>query len=224
MDVRFFLNCRIDFIRQFYGTASAPYSERKRKIEAGAEPFVPPYSEDGEPAFLEEWLEADESLQVLAYSCISLLAAALHLYFETWVKQTGVPVGESLKKSFKKIGWFAGYKTHFSQCFSIDFEASPVEFVLLEEVVLARNRIEHPSSITSHRTQYADADIKKLRHPFFVDEQEAAIFADVEEAEKAWFIPPTLNITEAQLLAAIGVAERFSKWFEAEIESRVYAH
>jgi hypothetical protein len=221
MDVSFFLNCRIDFIRQFYGTASAPYTERKRKIEAETEPFVPPYSEDDEPAFLEEWFEADESLQVLAYSCISMLAAALHLYFETWVKQTGAPVDEALKKSFKEIGWFAGYKIHFSQCFSIDFEASSVEFVILEEVVLARNRIEHPTSITSHRTQYTNADIKKLRYSFFVDEREAAIFAGAEEAEKAWLSPPTLDITEERLLAAIGVAEKFSKWFGAEIESRV---
>lgn len=84
MDVRFFLNRRIGFIRQLYTTASAPYLERQRKIEAEEEPFVPPYSEDGEPPFLEEWLEADESLHVVAYSCVSMLAAALHLYFETW--------------------------------------------------------------------------------------------------------------------------------------------
>lgn len=73
MDVQYFLSRRIDFIRQYYATASAPYVERKRKIEAEEEPFVPPYSEDGEPAFLKEWLEADESLHVLGYSCISML-------------------------------------------------------------------------------------------------------------------------------------------------------
>ena len=33
MDVRFFLNRRLGFIRQLYGTASAPYVERKQKIE-----------------------------------------------------------------------------------------------------------------------------------------------------------------------------------------------
>ena len=73
MDVRFFLNRRLGFIRQLYGTASAPYVERKQKIEDEEEPFVPPYSEDGEPAFFEEWLEADESLHVLAYSCVQCL-------------------------------------------------------------------------------------------------------------------------------------------------------
>lgn len=184
---------------------------------------MPPYSEDGEPPFLGEWIEADESLHVLAYSCVSMLAAALHLYFETWVRESRVPVDEALKKSFKKQGWFLGYRTHYSQCFAIDFGACPENLQLLEEVVLARNRFEHPPSITSIRTNYADADLKKLSHPFFVSEREAALFADAEEGERAWFIPPTLHVTEKQLLAAIAVVEGFAKWFNAEIESRVYA-
>jgi hypothetical protein len=60
VDIQLFLNERIEFIlRQLYRTASEPYVECKRTIEAEEDPFVPPYSEDGEPPFLEEWLEAD---------------------------------------------------------------------------------------------------------------------------------------------------------------------
>jgi hypothetical protein len=196
MDVRYFLNRRIEFIRQLYGTASEPYVERIRKIEAQEEPFVPPYSEGTEPPFLEEWLEADESLNILAYSCVSKLAAALHLYLETWVRESGIPVDESLKKSvFKKGGWFGGYKVHFAQCFAIDFEAGPANLGLLEEMILVRNRIEHPSSITTHTTRYADADLKKVRHPFFIDQPEATLLVDADEGEKIWFIPPTLHVT-----------------------------
>lgn len=224
MDVLFFLKGRINFIRQLYSTASAPYVERKPKIEAEEDPFVPPYSEDGEPPFLEESLEADESLHVLAYSSISMLAAALHLYLETWVKQTGVPIDDLLKQSvFKKSGWFAGYKTHFARRFAITFEAGPAKLERLGEVVLARNRIVHPSSITSQKTQYADTDLNKLRHPFFVDEREAPLFADADEGEKTWFIPPNVHVAEEQLFAALSEVERFAEWFEVEIENRVYA-
>ncbi|SBT08347.1 conserved hypothetical protein [Candidatus Propionivibrio aalborgensis] len=223
MDVAYFFNRRLEFIRQLYDTASSPYLERKRKIEAEEVPFALPYSEDGEPAFLEEWIEADESLHVLAYSCVSMLAGALHLYLETWVSESHVRIDEALKKTFKKIGWFPGYKTHYFQRFAINFEACQENLRLLEEVVLARNRIEHPSSITSIRINYDDANLRKLPHPFFIDEREAALFADAEEDERAWFIPPTLHVTEKQLLAAITVAEGFAKWFDAEIESRIYA-
>ena len=223
MDVRYFLNRRTDFIRQFYTTASAPYVERKRKIKAEEEPFVPPYREDGEPPFLEEWIEADESLHLLSYSCISMLAAALHLYLESWVKQSGVAVAESLKKSvFKNHGWFAGYKTHFARCFDVAFEAGPANLEMLEEVVLARNRIGHPLSITSHRIEYSDYDIKKLRHLFFVDERESALLIDADEESKSWIMPPTLHVTEAQLVAAVSEVERFAEWFETTIEAKAY--
>ena len=76
MDVHFFLSERIGFIRQFYDVASEPFLERQRKIVDGEDPFVPTYSEDSEPPFLTEWLEADESQQILGYSCLSMLNAA----------------------------------------------------------------------------------------------------------------------------------------------------
>ena len=75
MDVQYFLERRLEFIRQFYVNSSAGFIERKRQIEAEEEPYVPPYSEDPEPAFLNEWLEAEESLQVLGRICISLRKA-----------------------------------------------------------------------------------------------------------------------------------------------------
>ena len=114
------------------------------------------------------------------------------------------------------------YINHFSQNFKIVFEEVPADLDLLEEVVLARNRIEHPHSIASNRTKYSEADFKKLRPPFFVNKEEAALLANADKDKKAWFIPITLLVTEEKILAALSEAERFAEWFEAEIESRVY--
>ncbi len=75
MDIGYFFNKRIEFIRQFYNTASAPYIERKRKIEAEEEPFIPPYSEDGEPPFIDEWIEGKSHFKfslILASQCSQL--------------------------------------------------------------------------------------------------------------------------------------------------------
>lgn len=77
MDLCFFLKERTKFIRQFYNNASLAFDEIKRKIEQEEEPYVQPYSENEEPAFLEEWIKAEESLHVLGYSCISMLSASL---------------------------------------------------------------------------------------------------------------------------------------------------
>ena len=90
MDILFFLKRRTEFIRHFYDTASEPFRETLRKIEAGEIPFEPPYSEDGEPAFQLEWSEAHESLTILGRTCVSMLSASLQLYFKTWERELGV--------------------------------------------------------------------------------------------------------------------------------------
>ncbi|MBL0206523.1 MAG: hypothetical protein IPP84_00715 [Propionivibrio sp.] len=113
MDVGYFLRQRTAFIRQLYVTTTREYVERQHKIKAEVEPFVPPYSEDGEPPFLEEWVEADESLQVLGSACLSMLAATVKLYFQTWVRELGVPVDGSLRKAEFGRSFVNGYRAYF---------------------------------------------------------------------------------------------------------------
>jgi hypothetical protein len=220
MDVGFFLRDRIAFIRQFYDAASSPFLERKRKIEAREDPFVPPYSEDGEPPFVTEWIEADESLQILGYSCISMLAAALHLYLMTWVVELGVPVGDSFNAEFKK-GWINGYRAYFSTRFGIQFENSPADGSLLEEIALARNRIQHPDHIATQRPDYSASDLAKLPRVFFISETERGLFSDLNAAQIAWVFPPSVHITRETLIAAIEEVEKFAAWLEEQISERV---
>jgi hypothetical protein len=75
MDVYFFLQIRTKFIRDFYTEASFPFSERKRKIETGKDPFESPLYDEStvpeEPPFLDEWVNANESLDVLGQMSVS---------------------------------------------------------------------------------------------------------------------------------------------------------
>lgn len=211
MDLQYFLHRRVEFIRQFYETSAAPFNERKRLIEAGEAPFVPPYSEDPEPPFLDEWLEAEESLQLLGCTCISMLAAAFHLYFKTWEHQVRIRADAS---DFKN-GWFNGYQTYFARHFGIRFEDSPCRLDVLEEIVLVRNRAQHPESIVMDTTHYSEKDLEKLSHPFFIDERDAALFSDAEEGERSWLMQPPIRVTAAKLEAAFSEVERFAEWFES---------
>lgn len=218
MDVRYFLNRKVNFIRQFYEMSSAPFVERKRQIEAEEEPYVPPYSEDPEPAFLEEWLEAEESLQVVGRSCISMLAAVFHLYFKAWERQIGIPVDASLKADFKN-GWFNGYRAYFALHFRIRFEDSPSKLGVLEEIVLVRNRDQHPESIAMDSSYYSKSDLKKLPHPFFIDENDASLFSEAEEGERAWLMEPPIRVTAEKLFTALTEVESFAEWLETiEVE------
>lgn len=218
MDVRYFLNRKVNFIRQFYKMSSSPFVERKRQIEAEEEPYIPPYSEDPEPAFLEEWLEAEESLQVVGRTCISMLAAVFHLYFKTWERQVGIPVDVSLKADFKN-GWFNGYKAYFAHHFRIRFEDSPSNLGVLEEIVLVRNRDQHPESLTMDSSHYSESDLEKLPHPFFIDENDASLFSGAEEGERAWLMAPPIRVTSGKLFAALSEVELFAEWLESvEVE------
>lgn len=225
MDVGFFLKQRTAFIRQFYDNASFSFVERKRKIEAGEDPFIPPYSESEEPPFLEEWIEADDSLHVLGYTCISMLSAALHLYLRTWETiQFRIPVDDSLMPEFKKKGWINGYKMYFSKNFDIHFEQAPVNMALLEEIVLARNRVQHPEYITKLRPSYLpkDKNIAKAHHLFFIDDVEMKLLGSIEESESGWLFPPSIHITKEKLHGAILEVEKFSDWLEEQINANVY--
>jgi len=217
MDVAYFLRSRIAFIRQFYDAASVPFAESKRKIEAGEPPFVPPNSEDEEPPFLDEWTDADDSLCILGYACVSMLATAFHLLLKEWETQLGVPVDDSLRPLFKKEGWLKGYAAHFNRVAGIHFGEAPAELSLLEEIVLARNRIQHPESITRQRTVYSSSDMSKLRRAFFVDERDLALIDEFEQSGPSWLFPPTLKVTSEKLTGAITEVETFAAWFDEQV-------
>lgn len=66
MDYFWFLQQRTAFVRRYFGVARAGFVETMRKIEAKEPPFDdPPYSEDPEPAFFDEWLEARAGAQIV---------------------------------------------------------------------------------------------------------------------------------------------------------------
>ena len=64
MDVLYFLTERTKFIRGYYENGCLPFAETIRRIEAGEHPFEPPYSEDGEPPFMNEWSECSRRLNL----------------------------------------------------------------------------------------------------------------------------------------------------------------
>jgi hypothetical protein len=214
MNVRYFLGKRLTFLRQLYSTSCAPYIELKRAIEAEEEPYTPKYYDDsGEPQYLNEWLEADESIQVLGRACISMLASALHLYFKEWHRIIGMPVDESLKPYFKK-SWLEGYKAYFEKYANVPFNKCSVSLTLLEELVLVRNRVQHPESIAIEWSNYTESDLKKISHPFFIDEEESKVSEGSEEGLTEWLTPPTIRVTEAKFEDAIRAVEEFASWLE----------
>ena len=145
----------------------------------------------------------------------------MRFYFRKGETQLG-RVDVSIKSVFNKSGWLSGYRAYFDQRLGIRFEEGPANLELLEEVVIARNRVQHPESITSNRTKYSRSDVEKLSHPFFLDESERDSLAIKDEEVRSWLRPPTLHVTEEKLSTAIDQVEKFADWLEVEIKNRIY--
>lgn len=216
MAVRRFLNERIEFIRRLYDTTTAPYIERKRKIEAHEEPYVSPYTEDEEPPFLDEWLEANESVLVIGCVCVSMLSAAFHLYFKSWEKRLGIPVDGTLKPIFGKSGWLQGYMAYFSRHFGVEFDELPADLEILQELILLRNRTQHPEELTENLPAYSKSDLRKHPRPFFMDESDYRLLSEVDGQERSWLMPPSFTVTAEKLHKAIAEVQRFAEWLEGE--------
>ena len=220
MDLRFFLAQRVSFIRWFYEMSSVPFVERKRQISAADEPFIPPLGDTSEPPFLAEWIDAEESLQLLGRLCLSTLTSVFHLYLKTTVGRVGVTLDASDNAAFKN-GWFAGYQAYFARRHCIQFADSPCGLRLFEEIVLARNRTQHPDSITNCRAHYSISDLEKLCTPTLIQENFASTFCDWNEEEHIWFAAPPIDVTKEKLFAALLEVERFAGWVERELQKRL---
>lgn len=216
MDVSHFLKHRVKFIRQLYLNGIETYEERKTKIENELEPFIPPYSEDGEPPFMEEWQEAEDSLHVMGYTCLSMLSSSLKLYFTTVDKLYRFDAKGAYKGIFKQ-GFIAGYGAFFKNELGIDFSRSPCNLALLEEIVLIRNTFEHPPEIL----------FNKIRHPstrqnspsmFFCSDEERRAWEEQDDIEDPWLLfQPHVHVTKEQMLEAIDAVSNFCDWLEQEL-------
>ncbi len=214
MDVLFFLKERTRFIRHFYETAGEPFRETIRQIEADESPFDnPPYSEDGEPPYLNEWMEADEALEVLGRTCISMLSPSLQLYFKTWESKLGISCNKEERNRAFRNGFLHGYRTCFGEVLGLSWDDCPADFALLEQVTLARNRDQHPEHITTMRVNHTPKDRQKHPHLFFVSETERKMYADPEMEGISW-MNPAVHVSRESLFTAIEQVEMLAEWLE----------
>lgn len=220
MDILLFLKERTRLIRQYYEQAAYPFNEIIRKIEAEEEPYVPPYSEDSEPPFLCEWIEAGELLEVTGRCCLSMLSASLQLYFRTWERELGLSCGKDFRVAFRDEGLVGGYRTCLASRVGIDWSLCPADLAIIEQVVLARNRDQHPENITTIRVVYAEKDWQHFPRPFFMSEREAELFQENEEPRL--FMSPSVHVSLDKLMKAIEQVECLCEWLEEKMFDAKY--
>jgi hypothetical protein len=217
MDVLYFLQQRTKFIRHYYDQAAQPFAETMRKIEAEEPPFDdPPYSEDPEPAYLAEWLEANTGREILGRTCVSMLAGSLKLYFQRW---EGFLVARWEKKNRDKAfkgGMIGGYKICFAHVGKIDWSKCPVDLDVLEQIVLLRNRDQHPECITTLDAGYWGEARQRFSRLLFTDDVCKEPSEDSQALTSVW--GPAVRVSREDLFFAIEQVERLAEWMEPQLQ------
>jgi hypothetical protein len=223
MDIEYFLKSRTGFIRYFYEHAVRPFNEIKSAIEDEKEPYIPPYSEDGEPPFLEEWMDAEQGVEILAHACISMLSSSLQLFLKAWVNRLEKEHGMKFNADFKKRGWFNGYKQIFNKL-KLPLSQCGADLDVVEQVALARNRVQHPEELTKIAVDHSESDLRRFPKPFFASETELKMAIHDSDGSATWWLRPSVKSTKEKIFAAIDQVEALCSWLEEEYWKALHNH
>jgi hypothetical protein len=220
VDVEYFLRQRTKFIRYFYDNGVVGFREILRQIEEQDEPFVPPYSEDGEPPFVDEYMDATYGIGAVGVAALSMLSDTLKVFFKTWETHLGIKFPEDWQKRFKKEGFVAVYRDAFGQIANDDWKTCPVDFGVIEQVVLARNDAQHGNSLHNVQASHSPKTIEKYSPPLFVSEYEKG----VPREEIGSFAGVDITISREDLWTAIEQVEMLADWIEIRLQAVRFPH
>lgn len=216
MDINYFLKKRTAFIRRLYTDAALPFADTQRKIVDGLPPFdAPPYSEDPEPPYFSEWLDAGAAREILALACVSLLSDTLKLYFHT-LRERVICFGFGEEKPYKK-GYVVAYREVLKEILDTDWSDCPADFEVIEQIVLARNQAQHGEYLAHFDSQHNTTTVGQFPKPFFANEDEYAIWLQSGGAPDSYLVPRVSVSTDA-LLSAIDHVEKLSDYIESRLD------
>lgn len=202
------LHEKLRFISWFFGLTTAPFAGMKRKIEAGDRPYATSAAHKlgSDPPFATEWLDADQAIQLQGQLCLNLLQRSLLEYLDETVNLS------SDQPPSKKNNWFENYKRWFLKS-GVDWTASGADLLLIEEMTMARNRIQHGSRRDSHSpVKQQDEDYRK-RFPkaLFQNDFEARFFRSFGPKLRS------IELTNDKLTKAMEEITRFTNFIEEHL-------
>lgn len=217
MDATYFLKNRTALIRTFYSTGAQGFVDLKQKIETGQPPFDdPPYSEDPEPPYLSEWMDAETALDILGMAALSMLSDSLKLYLNTLADRVIGFSFDNPKAAFKQ-GFVPAYFAALGEILETDWSDCQVDRALIEQIVLVRNRGQHGEDLASFTVTLDAKMLDKHPHPFFVSEDELSALT-TEDGSLGSFLMPTIRVSSAGLQRAVDEVDALADWIEARLD------
>ena len=213
MDHKYFFIKRIEFILDYYDTAVKGFRDLRVQIEEGAPPFDEPQETDNpEPPYLDEWLQASDGEDVLGRTCITMLSDSLKKYLNA-IREEAIGFefeGTELKKS----GFVLPHIQAFCEIFDVAPGTCPFEGALLEQIALARNSIEHDGHLVSLRVMHSVKSMEKYPTPLFTTDHDLALH---EETKTSRWFRPHVSVSEKALRTAAGECIKLAEWVEENL-------
>ena len=226
MDILFFFTERTRFIRMFYEKTSSAFNDVVAAIEAAQPPYdSPPYDESGEPPFMREWVQADEGIEVVGLTCVSMLSASLQAYFLAWEREIAVEWAPNERNRVWRKGGLSGYVSAMEQALELPPGRCPADIEILEQATLARNAVQHPDRITDLIPQHRKRDLKRYPRPFFMSPSESLHLeaaradgrGDEGDLEDVSFLVPRVHVPREKLHRALAEADRLARWLDDQL-------
>ncbi|RZK00003.1 MAG: hypothetical protein EOO76_14570 [Novosphingobium sp.] len=219
LDPNYFLKDRTRFIRFYYEAGTAGFADVKRRIEFKLSPYDnPPYSEDSEPPYLVEWIDAEAAMDVLGLSCVSLLSDSLKLYFNTLRDRVlRFSFDKSEDAILKRNGFPAAYRAALGPILDTDWSDCPADFDVIEQVVLARNKGQHGEDITSFRSTFDRKMLARHPLPIFANSEELSLLT-AEDGSLESLLMPSIKVSREALFGALEEVDILVDWIEGRRE------
>jgi hypothetical protein len=213
MDILWFFHRRLQLVSTLYDDATAPFRETMRKIEDGEEPFVDrrdPESQDvTEPAFLQEFLETSEAVELIGNWCLIMVHASLQAFLKEYVAELARTHGHNVAEvrssldAIRAKNWFERYRLFFLQQLGIDWENSPVKLTDLEQINLTRDDLIHNVEVTTTYVYRAKKHAERFPKSLFTDEMWEALG-----------IGSKIKVGRDELTRALQIVDTFCMWLE----------
>jgi hypothetical protein len=189
------------------------------QIENELPPFNnSPYSEDAEPPHLSEWMDAEAGIELVGRSCVALLSDALKIYLNTLRTHViGFTFTEYENALGRRIGFVGMYKQALGEIFDTDWRDTGVNFEVIEQVVLARNRVQHGDYLMSYQIRHDPRTLSKYPNPLFANALEVTAWEDAGSGEES-LLAPSLRVSKETLFTAISEIEKLTDWIEQRID------
>lgn len=226
MDLSHFLRERTALIRLFYEKGRLPFDQMQKDIEDEVPPWEPPpfnpETDDPEPPFVAEYMQAEHARELIGLFAVSLLSDTLKLYFEELMDDLGIEfkTDKDRKETFKS-GWVEGYRQILETVMGEAYASCPVQFDLIEQVVLARNDFAHNTDLIIFRTQHNLKTLKKHPNPLFVGpryEPPDSFEDDATWKPRSWRRSAKIEVSPESMMVAIAEVELLAAWVQEHQE------